>query len=262
MPPSSTTPTRPSSARWDPRPTCGPGSATSGQARAAAAHRRRRRSRGARGVPGGGGQRRRPVSRGVAHACRERARREAGGAGGVAADGRRRGPDDRWGAAGRPPTSRSWTASTPGTVTAEYAEPVLCQVDGDVVGTVRRIRFDVVPAAVRVVLPSPPPFPLSGTTSRRMSRRPAGAPATGSDGHWLRAVSWAVGARSEGWVGWGRDCWPVDAAGGRFSRFPRVVADGWGQAGGGIAAIRANAATSCSTQGQVLGRRSRRRRAP
>ena len=41
-------------------------------------------------------------------------------------------------------------------VTAEYAEPVLCQVDGDVVGTVRRIRFDVVPDAVRVVLPAPP----------------------------------------------------------------------------------------------------------
>ena len=41
-------------------------------------------------------------------------------------------------------------------VTAEYAEPVLCQVDGDVVGTVRRIRFDVVPAAVRVVLPAGP----------------------------------------------------------------------------------------------------------
>ena len=38
-------------------------------------------------------------------------------------------------------------------------------------------------------------------------------------------------------------------------------ADG-GQAGGGIAAIRANAATSCSTQGQVLGSRSRRRLAP
>ena len=52
------------------------------------------------------------------------------------------------------------------------------------------------------------------------------------------------------------------AAGGRFSRVPRVVADGWGQAGGGIAAIRANAATSCSTQGQVLGRRNRRRRPP
>ncbi len=45
------------------------------------------------------------------------------------------------------------------TMTAEYAEPVLCQVDGDVVGSVRRIRFDVVPAAVRVVLP-----PSAGAT--------------------------------------------------------------------------------------------------
>lgn len=44
-----------------------------------------------------------------------------------------------------------------GTVTAEYAEPVMCQVDGDVVGPVRRIRFEVIPEAVRVILPSPPP---------------------------------------------------------------------------------------------------------
>ncbi|MHA6513680.1 diacylglycerol kinase family protein [Tessaracoccus sp. Z1128] len=41
-------------------------------------------------------------------------------------------------------------------VVAEFAEPVLCQVDGDVVGRVQRIRFEVVPAAVRVVLPSTP----------------------------------------------------------------------------------------------------------
>lgn len=46
-------------------------------------------------------------------------------------------------------------------LTVEYAEPVLCQVDGDVVGAVRRIRFDVVPAAVRVVLPP------SGTPDER-----------------------------------------------------------------------------------------------
>ncbi|AQX15603.1 hypothetical protein BCR15_04965 [Tessaracoccus lapidicaptus] len=38
-------------------------------------------------------------------------------------------------------------------VVAEFAEPVLCQVDGDVVGEVRRVRLEVIPDAVRVVLP-------------------------------------------------------------------------------------------------------------
>ncbi len=38
-------------------------------------------------------------------------------------------------------------------VEVEFARPVLCQVDGDVVGEVRRILLEVVPDAVRVVLP-------------------------------------------------------------------------------------------------------------
>lgn len=41
-----------------------------------------------------------------------------------------------------------------GVVEAEFARPVLCQVDGDVVGEVRRIRLEVVPDAVRVMLPA------------------------------------------------------------------------------------------------------------